>query len=113
MRDNFHDRIFRGCTRPATFAGVPLLPFLAVTGVFMLLTIWMFYLISGYVSLFIVMTYIPILLTMREVTKKDDQRLRQLVMRLRMRHRQQKSRLLWGAVSFSPIRYKQRTTHEI
>ena len=108
MNDTFRDRFFRGCTRPATFVGIPLLPFLAVTGTFMLLAIWLFYLISAYLSLFLIVIYIPILLTMREVTKKDDQRLRQLMMRLKMRHRQRVSRRVWGCVSFSPVRYKQR-----
>lgn len=83
-------------------------PFLLVTGAFMLLSVWTFYLISGYFSLFLCMAYIPILIAMREVTKKDDQRLRQLMMRLKMRYRQQAARQLWGAISYSPLRYKKR-----
>jgi type IV secretion system protein VirB3 len=54
------------------------------------------------------MAYIPLLAAMREVTKKDDQRLRQLMMRLKMRYRQQAARKTWGAVSYSPLRYKKR-----
>jgi type IV secretion system protein VirB3 len=108
MSDSYRDPIFRGCTRPAMFSGVPMLPFLLVTGGFLLLAVWTFYLISGYVALFLCMAYIPILVTMREVTKRDDQRLRQLLMRLRMRYRHQVSRRLWGAISFSPLRYKRR-----
>ncbi|MDQ1829846.1 type IV secretion system protein VirB3 [Massilia scottii] len=104
----FRDPIFRGCTRPAMFAGVPMLPFLLITGVFLMLTVWTFYLVSGYVSLFLVMAYFPIFVTMRAVTKKDDQRLRQMLMRARMRVRQQAGRQIWGAISFSPIRYKRR-----
>lgn len=108
MSDDFRDRIFRGCTRPATFAGVPLVQFLAVTGAALLLAMWTFYLVSGYVSVFVLIAYIPILVTLRAITKKDDQRLRQLFLRLKMRHFQRQSRQLWGAVSYSPIRYKQR-----
>lgn len=104
----FRDPIFRGCTRPATFAGVPLLPFLLVSGGFVLLSGWTLYLASAYVALFLVMAYIPILVTMREVTKKDDQRLRQLLMRARMRVRQRAGLRGWGAVSYSPLRYKRR-----
>ena len=63
---------------------------------------------NGYVSSFLLITYLPILITMRAITKKEDQRLRQLLLRLRMRHPQRQSRQLWGFVSFSPIRYKQR-----
>lgn len=104
----FHDPIFRGCTRPATFAGVPMLPFLLVSGGFLIVTGWTCYLASAYIGLFLVMTYVPILLTMRAVTKKDDQRLHQLLMRARMRCRHFASVRQWGAVSYAPLRFKQR-----
>ncbi len=102
------DPIFRGCTRPAMFAGVPMLPFLLVTGAFMIATGWTSYLISTYVSLFLAIAYVPILVTMREVTKKDDQRLRQLLMRAKMRIGQRAGVQHWGAVSYSALRYKRR-----
>jgi type IV secretion system protein VirB3 len=92
------------------FKGVPMLPFLSITGIFLLLAMWCYYLVSGYVSLFLIMAYVPIVVTMRQVTKKDDQRLRQLFMRMRMRVRQMAGRLYWGATSYSPIRYKKRKT---
>jgi type IV secretion system protein VirB3 len=90
------------------FAGVPMIPFMLVGGLFLLLAVWTFYLLSPYVSLLLAIAYIPIVITMRQITKKDDQRLRQIMMRLRMRVRQQAGRDTWGAVSFSPIRYKTR-----
>jgi type IV secretion system protein VirB3 len=108
--DSFRDPIFRGCTRPAMFLGVPLVPFLIATAAFALPMLWTFYLLSAYVSLFLVMAYIPVLLTMREVTKRDDQRLRQLLMRAAMRIRQRKARRFWSASSYSPLRYKARKT---
>lgn len=108
--DGFRDPIFKGCTRPAMFApaGVPMIPFLVVSGLFFILSFWAFYLVSGYVSLFLIIIYIPIVMTMKQITKKDDQRLHQMIMRLRMRIRQMAGRRLWGAISFSPIRYKRR-----
>lgn len=107
--DGFREPIFKACTRPAMFAGVPMLPFLLVTGVFMLLGMWLFYLVSGYVTLLLGIAYIPIIVTMKSVTKKDDQRLRQMLLRSRMRtFRHGAGRELWGAISFSPIRYKRR-----
>ena len=105
---SFRDRIFRGCTRPATAVGVPLVPFLLTTVCFTLVAVWTFYLISGYLALFLLMAYLPVLITMREITKKDDQRLRQMMLRLRMRWRQRRTRHLWGAISYSPLRYKRR-----
>ena len=106
---SFRDPIFKGCTRPAMFAGVPMLPFLLVTGTFLILTVWTFYLVSGYMSLFLVIVYVPVCVTMRQVTKKDDQRLHQLLMRTQMRLRQRSGRVLWGAASYAPLRYKRRS----
>jgi len=105
---SFRDPIFKGCTRPAMFAGVPMLPFLLVTGSFLILTVWMFYLVSGYLSLFLVIVYIPVCVTMRQVTKKDDQRLHQLFKRMQMRWGQRAGRASWGATSYAPLRYKKR-----
>lgn len=104
----FRDPIFKACTRPPMFAGVPMIPFLVVTGLFLLLAVWSFYLVSGYVTLVLAIAYVPLVLTMKQITKKDDQRLRQWMMRLQMRVRQRPGRALWGAISFSPIRYKKR-----
>jgi type IV secretion system protein VirB3 len=100
-------RFFKGCTRPAMFMGVPLMPFMGVSGAFILLAMWAFYLASGYVSLMLVMAYIPILVVMRQMTKKDDQRLKQVMLRARMRLRHS-NKNLWGAISYSPLKYKKR-----
>jgi type IV secretion system protein VirB3 len=107
--DDFDEPIFRGCTRPAMLARVPLVPFLLLTGAFILLGVWTFYLVSGYVTLFLVLAYVPILITMRETTRKDDQRLRQLMLQMRMRWRQIGVRRHWGAYTYSPLRYKRRS----
>lgn len=88
--------------------GVPMVPFLAVTGVFMLVTMWSFYLLGGYVALTLIAIYIPLVIVMRHITKQDDQRLRQVLMRARMRIPHRGGMSMWGAVSFSPIRYKRR-----
>lgn len=92
------------------FMGVPMIPFVLVSGIVLILAVWLFYLISPYVTLFVILTYIPIVVWMRQITKKDDQRLKQMLMRARMRGRQRAGRALWGAISYSPIRYKRRKT---
>jgi type IV secretion system protein VirB3 len=106
--EGFRDPIFRGCTRPAMLAGVPMIPLLVVSGVFLLVTMWCVYLVSPYVALYLAVTYVPILLTMKAITKKDDQRLHQMMMRARMRFRHGAGRALWGATSFGPLRLKKR-----
>jgi type IV secretion system protein VirB3 len=88
--------------------GVPMVPLLVVSGAFLMATMWCVYLVSPYVSLFLVVIYIPIFITMRQITKKDDQRLHQMMMRLRMRLRHSPGRLTWGATSYSPLRLKKR-----
>lgn len=105
----FQDPIFRGCTRPAMVAKVPLLPFLIVTGAFALPAGWLFYLVSPYASLILGLLYLPVLITMRVVTKQDDQRLRQMLLRLMMRATGWRGRRLWGAYTYAPCRYKGRS----
>ncbi|ESQ79271.1 hypothetical protein AEYBE204_09690 [Asticcacaulis sp. YBE204] len=90
------------------FFGVPLIAFLATTGAFLVVAMWLLYLVSGYASLVLAVIYVPLVIAMREITRRDDQRLRQMFMRLRMRHRHGKGRALWGAISFAPYRLKRR-----
>ncbi|HRB17083.1 MAG: VirB3 family type IV secretion system protein [Nitrospirota bacterium] len=108
MSDGFRDPIFKGCTRPAMLGGVPTLPLILICGLTLLLSVWSFYFVSGYVSLFMVLMAIPVVVTMREITKKDDQRLRQVMMRARMRLRHLASRATWGAISYGPLKFKMR-----
>lgn len=107
-------RIFKGCTRPALFCGVPLMPFLLVTGVTLLMAMWMLFLsrwrffhLLAYAALILGMLYVPLVIYMRAMTAKDDQRLRQVVLRYSMRHRHA-NKHLWTAVSYSPLRLKKR-----
>lgn len=88
--------------------GVPTLPLILICGLTLLLSVWSFYFVSGYVSLFMVLMAIPVVVTMREITKKDDQRLRQVMMRARMRLRHLASRGTWGAISYGPLKFKMR-----
>ncbi len=88
--------------------GVPIVPLILIGGLTLLISVWLYYLVSGYVSLALVLITIPILLWMRQTTKTDDQRLRQVMMRVRMRLRHGPSRATWGAISYSPLAWKTR-----
>ena len=72
------------------------------------LSVWAFDRVSGYLSLFLVLVAIPVVVTMREMTKHDDQRLRQVLMRARMRLRHRVSRRTWGAISYGPLTFTRR-----
>jgi type IV secretion system protein VirB3 len=102
------DPVFKACTRPSMFAGVPMVPFLVISGLFLLVGMWTLLFINFYVPLVLAMIYFPLIAVLRQITKKDDQRLKQLFMRSRMRLRHSAGKALWGAVSYSPISYKRR-----
>ena len=88
--------------------GVPIVPLILIGGLTLLVSVWLYYLVSGYLSLALVLITIPILLWMRQTTKTDDQRLRQVMMRARMRFRHGPSRGTWGAISYGPLSWKTR-----
>lgn len=88
--------------------GVPIVPLILIGGLSLLLAVWLYYLVSGYISLGLVLSAIPIVLWMRRTTKTDDQRLRQVMMRARMRLRHGPSRATWGTISYSPLSWKTR-----
>lgn len=88
--------------------GVPIVPLILIGGLTLLVSVWLYYLVSGYVSLGIVLITIPLVIWMRLTTKTDDQRLRQVMMRWRMRLRHGASRATWGAISYGPLSGKTR-----
>jgi type IV secretory pathway VirB3-like protein len=89
------------------FLGAPMVPFILVTGLAIL---------AGMLGLFanplitvaVVTIYAPIYAWMRAVTKTDDQRLNQIILRFRMRARMQGSRRFWGALTYIPTVFKKR-----
>lgn len=108
LGESGRDPIFKGCTRPAMMLGVPMMWFLLSAGAFLLLAPYLLYLVHPLSLVIEGLVYLPILLWMREVTRKDDQRLYQTMKRAYMRARQIRARRYWGAVSYGPIRYKRR-----
>lgn len=100
------DPVFKGCTRPAMLWGVPLVPFLMVGGSILIPAIWAL-LASPPVGVGIVLLLIPLFVTMRAVTRHDDQRLAQLALRFRMVVRQ-RNRGAWCAHAYAPLRLKRR-----
>jgi type IV secretory pathway VirB3-like protein len=107
LYDQLRDPIFKGCTRPALLLGVPLIPCIITVGVLFLLGMWLVQLASLLWGLAVLMSIIPVVITLRAITKQDDQRLNQLFIwaMLRLGNRSQP---FWGAVSYAPKRYKSR-----
>lgn len=99
--------IFKGATRPPMIMGIPMIPFILVAGVTMILTMWTLSKVSAMLGFAILMAGGVALFLMREISKDDDQKLSQALMKLRgIRFRANSA--YWNGHSVSPIDYKRR-----
>lgn len=95
------DPLFKGCTRPAMMFGVPLVPLAAVSVVVILLSVW--------TTVFFAATLVPIILTMRQIAKSDDQQFRLLFLKLLFRGvNYNHNAKFWKASAYSPFAFKKR-----
>jgi type IV secretion system protein VirB3 len=102
------DMIFKGATRPPMMAGIPIIPFVLVAGLTMMLTMWLM-IAFGLFAAFVVLSIGGIsLFVMRLISKSDDQKLNQLLMRFRSTRFRANSNY-WQGHSVSPIDYKRRS----
>ena len=99
------ESIYKGATRPAMKFGIPLVPLVVLFGGGMLLIIWGGALLSWWLAVPVLASFVPALGWMRYVTHKDDQRFRQVfvAMKLRLHDR---NRRFWSARSYSPTVYR-------
>lgn len=100
------DPVFKGATRPAMIWGVPLVAFLMVGGGMLIPAIWAL-LASPPIGVAILFLMIPVFVVMRVITRHDDQRLAQYLLRVRMVLRQD-NRRFWGGHAYVPVRLKRR-----
>ncbi|WP_343666731.1 VirB3 family type IV secretion system protein [Paraburkholderia tropica] len=100
------DPVFKGATRPAMIWGVPLVAFLMIGGSMLIPAIWAL-LASPPLGVAILFLMIPVFVVMRVITRHDDQRLAQYLLRVRMVLRQG-NRRFWGGHAYVPVRLKRR-----
>jgi type IV secretion system protein VirB3 len=100
------DPVFKGCTRPAMLWGIPLVPFLMVGGGMLIPSIWAL-LTSPPLGVGLLFLMIPVFVAMRLITRRDDQRLAQYALRVRLVFRQRNCRF-WGTHAYLAIRLKRR-----
>ncbi len=106
-----HDVIYKGCTRPPLLWGVPLMPLIMILMPGMLVgMVGLAYFLP--VSLLSLLVSVTAWIWMRAVTKKDDQRLLQIFLRVRLRSRQ-KNTGFWGCAAYVPIVYFRRHSSSI
>ena len=99
------EAIYKGATRPAMKFGIPLVPLVVGLGTSMLLVMWGGVLASWWLALGVVLGTVPALAWMRFVTVKDDQRLRQMFVALRLRMRDHNHRF-WRGRCYAPTLYR-------
>lgn len=94
------DILFRGCTRPAMFMGVPYVPFAVGAGACLLLTF--------YINMFCLLLLPVVVFAMRQVTRRDEMIFRLLGLHWGFRIRVRNLPLHSGAWVFSPNLYRGR-----
>jgi type IV secretion system protein VirB3 len=97
--------IYKGATRPAMKLGIPLVPLVVVFGSGMLLMMWGGILVSGWIALGVLVSFVPVLFWMRWLTSRDDQRFRQIFIATKLRLND-RNRRFWRARSYSPTLYR-------
>lgn len=99
------EAIYKGATRPAMKLGIPLVPLVTLFGTGMLAMLWCGVLLSWWLSLGVAGTIAPTLFWMRLVAARDDQRLGQLFVALKLRLHD-RNQCLWRARSYAPTVYR-------
>lgn len=102
--NDFNDPIYKGGTAPSTAFGIPMLVFILGAVVFAQIALIAFLVAGLPATISIMVLAISFYGWARRISKFDDQRLLQLLLRVRMRGPQRGSRRSWGAVSFGPFK---------
>jgi type IV secretion system protein VirB3 len=93
--------MFRGCTRPAMFLGVPVMPFFAGVGAVLLITVWS--------RNYFLIAFIPVVIfIMRAMAKRDEMIFRLMGLKLQFRLRTRNIRDHGGMWVYSPNEYRKR-----
>jgi type IV secretion system protein VirB3 len=90
--------MFRGCTRPPMFLGVPYVPFFLGAGGCMLLAM--------YFNLFYLLLIPPVIFVMRQMARRDEMIFRLLGLRLQFRVRARNIQQHDGMWVFTPNIYR-------
>lgn len=92
------DVLFRGCTRPPMFMGVPYVPFIVGAGSCLLMTF--------YISPYFLVLMPVVILVMRQMARRDEMIFRLIGLRLRFRFKARNRAFHRGMWVFSPNSYR-------
>jgi type IV secretion system protein VirB3 len=93
--------LFRGCTRPAMFMGVPYIPFFIGAGSCLLL--------SMYLNLFYLLLLPPVIMVMRQMARRDEMVFRLLGLRWQFKFKTRNLKHHSGMWVFSPNIHRDRS----
>jgi len=104
------DPLFKGCARPAMKWGVPVVPLGITFLIFLLCGMYATMLFGLVVGAVIWLLYFPLFMTMKMMTKHDEQafRLYFLRMKFRMKSLFNGNARFWRAVAYAPVALKRR-----
>ena len=94
-------RIFAGATKPPMFLGVPMRAFLLLAAASSLLCGALMIFVSWIGAAMVLMLATACLLWMRDASRRDPWRFHQVLLRIRLRHRQGNTQR-HGGISFAP-----------
>lgn len=87
--------------------GIPIVPFILIVGAHILVAIWSFVLLSGFVSAAVFVLLAFVIVVLRQVNADDNFKLAQAFLYFRDAwHRTNKR--YWGVHSMGPVQYKKR-----
>lgn len=93
--------LFRGCTRPPMFLGVPYVPFFIGAGSGLLLAM--------YTNLLYLLVIPPVIMIMRQMARRDEMIFRLLGLRLQVRLRMRNLQQHEGMWVFTPNNYREQS----
>lgn len=96
------DPLFGGLTRPAMLLGIPLVPLFLVGLPVILLSIW--------INFFLILSLVPILVSMKVFAKADPNKFRLHGLRLwcRVAPHRNRNAAFWKASTYSPVAFQKR-----
>jgi type IV secretion system protein VirB3 len=97
--------IYKGATRPPMKLGVPLVPLVVLCGTGMLTIMWVGAFMSWWIAPVVLSALLPVLGWMRFITRRDDQRFRQLFLAMRLRLCD-RNRAFWRSRSYAPYVFR-------
>jgi type IV secretion system protein VirB3 len=100
----FKNAMFRGCTRPPMFLGVPYIPFFLGAGGCFLLAI--------YINFFLLLLIPVVVFVMRQMARRDEMVFRLLGLRMQFRLRVRNIRENHGMWTFTPNVYRGQSKYD-